>query len=295
VGQIAALPLSRQYSVLEVAAALEYEQRRHVVLFSYYAVLNAGILAVAWFKAWRPLNIAGFVFTFAIGTAWGVLKYRPEDFATTEPFLVLFFLFYLGISVLFTLRQPPDLKGYVDGTLVFGTPLAAFGLQSAMLHGRLLELAYSALAYSALAVSALYLTLAWLLKRRGDNQRLLFEAFLALGVVFLTLTVPLALDVRWNSITWAIEGAALVWVGCRQDRILPRVFGSLLIAAAGCLAATRFAYHGQGFALPLVDYYGVLALSAAAIFAARTLAGVCILALMAYRLIKEGAKQGDPQ
>jgi uncharacterized membrane protein len=239
----------------------------HVVLFSYYAVLNAGILAVAWFKAWRPLNIAGFVFTFAIGTAWGVLKYRPDDFATTEPFLVLFFLFYLGISVLFTLRQPPNLKGYVDGTLVFGTPLIAFGLQSALLRGRLLELAYS-----SLAVSGLYLALAWLLKRRGDNQRVLCEAFIALGVVFLTLAVPLALDVRWNSITWSLEGAALVWVGCRQSRILPRAFGSLLIAAAGCLAATRFNYHGNSFVLPIEDYYGVLALSAASVFAARTFA-----------------------
>src|SRR5882757_1241218 len=92
-------------------------QGSHVVLFSYYAVLNCGILAVAWFKAWRPLNIAGFAFTFAIGTAWGVLKYRTEDFATTEPFLVLFFLVYLGISILFTLRQPVKLTGYIDGTL----------------------------------------------------------------------------------------------------------------------------------------------------------------------------------
>ncbi|WP_186161141.1 DUF2339 domain-containing protein, partial [Burkholderia gladioli] len=36
----------------------------HVALFSYYALLNAGIFAIAWFKAWRPLNLLGFVFTF---------------------------------------------------------------------------------------------------------------------------------------------------------------------------------------------------------------------------------------
>jgi uncharacterized membrane protein len=32
----------------------------HVALFGYYAVLNAGILAIAWFKAWRLLNLVGF-------------------------------------------------------------------------------------------------------------------------------------------------------------------------------------------------------------------------------------------
>jgi uncharacterized membrane protein len=67
----------------------------HVVLFSYYAILNAGIAGVAWFKAWRPLNIAGFVFTFGIGTVWGVLRYRPELFSSTEPFLLLYFLLYV--------------------------------------------------------------------------------------------------------------------------------------------------------------------------------------------------------
>jgi uncharacterized membrane protein len=242
-------------------------QGSHVVLFGYYAVLNAGILAVAWFKAWRPLNIAGFVFTFAIGTAWGVFKYRPEDFTTTEPFLVLFFLFYLGISILFTLRQPAKLIGYIDGTLVFGTPIVVFALQSAMLHERLMSLAYS-----AIAMSALYLTIAWLLKRRhNDSQKLLLEAFIALGIVFLTLAVPLALDARWNAATWALEGAALVWVGCRQNRILPRVFGTLLNVAAGCVVATQFDTAFGHATLPLGAYFAVLLQSVAAIFSARTL------------------------
>ena len=242
-------------------------QGSHVVLFGYYAVLNAGILAVAWFKAWRPLNIAGFVFTFAIGTAWGVLKYRPEDFTTTEPFLVLFFLFYLGISILFTLRQPAKLTGYIDGTLIFGTPIVVFALQSAMLHERLMSLAYS-----AIAVSALYLTIAWLLKRRhNDSQKLLIEAFIALGIVFLTLAVPLALDARWNAATWALEGAGLVWVGCRQNRILPRVFGALLNVAAGCVVAAQFDTTLGHATLPLGAYFAVLLQSVAAIFSACTL------------------------
>jgi uncharacterized membrane protein len=242
-------------------------QGSHVVLFSYYAVLNAGILAVAWFKAWRPLNIAGFVFTFAIGTAWGVFKYRPEDFSTTEPFLILFFLFYLGISILFTLRQPAKLTGYIDGTLIFGTPIVVFGLQSGMLHERLMSLAYS-----ALAMSALYLSIAWILKyRRDDSQKLMREAFMALGIVFLTLAVPLALDARWNAASWALEGAALVWVGCRQNRLLARVFGALLSVAAGFVVATHFDNPLVHATLPLGIYFAILLQSAAAIFSARTM------------------------
>jgi hypothetical protein len=57
----------------------------HVALFSYYALLNGGILAMAWFKHWRWLNWVGFLFTFAIGATWGYQYYKPEFFATTEP------------------------------------------------------------------------------------------------------------------------------------------------------------------------------------------------------------------
>jgi uncharacterized membrane protein len=239
----------------------------HVVLFTYYAILNSAILGIAWFKAWRPLNLAGFVFTFVIATLWGVLHYRPQDFGTTEPFLIFFFLLYVAIAVLFTLRQPLTLHGYVDGTLVFGTPIAAFGLQSSMLHDQLLPLAYS-----ALALSGVYLSIAWAVHwRQSPAQRLLLEAFLALGVAFLTLAVPLALNGSWSAATWALEGAALIWIGCRQNRVLARVFGAILQIAAGCTIWLRLGASGGDLTLPAGMYLCGLLLGVASIFAARTL------------------------
>ena len=138
----------------------------HVALFSYYALLNAGILAMAWFRFWRWLNWIGFVFTFAIGASWGYQYYKPEFFSTTEPFLVLFFLYYVGVSVLFARRQGVDIKALVDGTLVFGTPIIAFALQAAMVADRPFGLAYS-----ALGASAFYIGLAlWLQRRQRLEQ-----------------------------------------------------------------------------------------------------------------------------
>ena len=203
-------------------------QGDHVVLFTYYAVINALIVVIAWFKSWRALNVAGFLFTFVIATAWGVLRYRPENFASTEPFLLLSYLLpadwcpvlaqaaaeSAGLS-----RCHPDLR----------QSDCSVGLQSAMLHQQLLPLAFS-----SLAVSALYLTFAWSLHRSARlAQRPLVEAFLALGVAFLTLAVPLAFSGSWYSASWAVEGAALVWIGCRQNRLLARVAGVLLQVAAG--------------------------------------------------------------
>ncbi|EAP71525.1 Hypothetical Protein RRSL_01530 [Ralstonia solanacearum UW551] len=50
----------------------------HVALFSYYALLNAGIFAIAWFRAWRMLNLLGFVFHFRHRHGnGGALPYEP--------------------------------------------------------------------------------------------------------------------------------------------------------------------------------------------------------------------------
>ncbi|WP_038818307.1 DUF2339 domain-containing protein, partial [Pseudomonas syringae] len=138
-------------------------QGSHVSLFSYFALLNAGIIAIAWFKAWRVLNLIGFFGTFGIGFAWGIRAYTPELFWSTEPFLILFFLMYLAIGLLFARHKlleltdaPSDASretllrwsarqgDYVDGTLLFGTPIVGFGLQYALVDHLEFGAAFSA-------------------------------------------------------------------------------------------------------------------------------------------------------
>ena len=236
----------------------------HIALFSYYAVLNAGIFGIAWFKAWRILNWLGFIFTFVIASLWGHDSYRAEYFSTTEPFLILFFLYYVIISVLFAHKQPPHLKGLVDGSLVFGVPLVGFTLQS------LLVADYEfGQAFSALAMGGLYIFLArWLWHKQIEGMRLLTESFLALGVIFSSLAIPFALDGHWTAAAWALEGAGISWIGIRQQRLLPRLFGVLLQLAGGLIflvdniAATE--------ALPIINsgYIGSFLLSVAGLFSA---------------------------
>ncbi|WHS60739.1 DUF2339 domain-containing protein [Pseudomonas sp. G2-4] len=212
----------------------------HVALFSYFILLNAGILAIAWFKVWRLLNLIGFVGTFGIGFAWGLRSYAPELLWSTEPFLILFFLIYLAIGLLFTRRKllemndaPEDdsrdallrwsaRKGdYVDGTMLFAPPLVGFGLQFALVQ----HLEFAA-AFSALALGMIYMGLARLLM--GGRALLLAETCLALGVIFSSLAIPLGLDARWTAAAWAVEGAGIFWLGLRQQRPFARAFALLL-------------------------------------------------------------------
>jgi uncharacterized membrane protein len=239
----------------------------HVALFSYYALLNAAVFAIAWFRRWRVLNLVGFAFTFAIGTAWGVLRYRTEDFATVEPFLILFFLFFSLIPVLHALRAEPTGRGFVDGTLVFGTPLLAFPLQAAMLSNDRMGLAYS-----ALVVAAFYAVLAaWLMRRRDAD--LLARSHAALAIGFATIAIPLALSARWTLAAWAAEGAALVWLGLRQQRVLPQIAGStlqLLAAMAYLVGLASNAWDRSEGELALLNGHalGTLIMAGSALFIA---------------------------
>ncbi|CAE6825254.1 hypothetical protein R69927_03617 [Paraburkholderia domus] len=236
----------------------------HVMLFSYYALLNAGIFAIAWFKAWRPLNLLGFVFTFSIGAVWGVTAYRPELLASTEPFLILFFLMYVGIALLYAVRREVALKHYVDGTLVFGTPLVAMGLQAALMKGT-----EFGLAWSAVALAAFYLAIAGWLARRRASLGMMFEAMLALAVIFATLAVPLAFTGPTTSATWAIEGAAITWLAVRQRRLVVFGFGLLMqVAAAGAYVVGMLAQIDHAHAWPVLNgaYIATVLIAAAGMF-----------------------------
>lgn len=230
------------------------DQGNHVILFSYYALLNCGIVTIAWFKAWRILNLLGFVFTYVISMAWGILQYQSHHFWTVEPFLVLFFLIYVTVPILFAKRQKPKLRDYVDGTLVFGNTLIAFGLQT-----QLVQSFEYATAFSALCVSLFYLALGkWLYSKEDNNFRVLVEAFVGLGIVFATIAIPLAFDGQWTAAVWAAEAAGIYWMSVRQGRILGRIFSSVLIFAAGI--AFMMSHQRTDFSLPILNsfYFGCL-------------------------------------
>jgi uncharacterized membrane protein len=213
----------------------------HVALFSYYAVLNLAILGIAWKRSWRVLNLLGFIATFAVGSAWGVLRYEHALFASTEPFLILNFLFYLVIPWLHVVRSPVDRRLVIDGCLMFGNPLV-----SLLLQGALLQWDGKGLAISTLVAAVIYVGVAYV-SRRQPGMRLIRDTWAILAVALATLTVPLALSADVTGSIFALEGAGLIWLGLRQQRWLATWSGiALQLFAAGALLIDR-AIHGSNY------------------------------------------------
>ncbi|PIE36975.1 MAG: hypothetical protein CSA53_07510, partial [Gammaproteobacteria bacterium] len=203
----------------------------HVVLFSYYAILNAGIFYVATQKPWRELNLLGFVATYVIGAAWGGLRYHPADFATTLPFVLLFFAFYLLIPLYYqTLPQTGDSSANhrktrrIDSALLFGTPLVTVALLAAMLYER-----SQVLAGWCFVLGLVYALLAFGLRMRAPASfATLQSAYWGLAAGLMTLAVPIGLSAKATGTIFALEGAGALWLGLRQQRRLTQFAGLAL-------------------------------------------------------------------
>ena len=202
----------------------------HVALFSYYALLDVAILGIAWFKAWRVLNVLGFVFTFGIATLWGIdgvqaraSSRRPSRSSCCSRCM------YLVIPVLFATahaaaaarlrRRHADVR-HADRRVRVAEPARRrHGVRSRdqrrRARARLRRHGHVSVPHAA------------------RELRVLVEAQLALGVAFVTVAVPLALDARWTSAAWALQGAALVWLAFRQQRKLALLAGLALQALSG--------------------------------------------------------------
>jgi uncharacterized membrane protein len=197
-------------------------------LFTYFTILNLAVLFIGSRRAWRVLNLLGFFATFGVATMWMASSYRPADFWITQGFVAASVLIYLAAAILFARRTPGRVGAVVDTTLLFGPALTGFGLEVALVGDRPFGAAFAAVGFAAL-----YLGVATIATRRdAERFRILHEAMLAIGIGFVTLAVPLALGARWTSAAWALEGAGAFWVGLRQERWTPRLFGLLLVGVA---------------------------------------------------------------
>jgi uncharacterized membrane protein len=222
-------------------------QGSHIALFSYYLLLNVVIFCIAWFKSWRGLNFTGFAFTFVIGLSWGGKYYVPEFYQSVQIFLILYFLLYVGVSLLFASRTRPNVYQALDAASIFGVPLIGFTLQMTLTD----HFEYG-IAISAAALSAFYGIVSFALKdTENEGWKLLRRIYAAFSIAFFSLAIPYAVDARATSSLWAVEGACLIWMYLQSRNLWYVRGGTLLIL--GSAIALLFNIDAQGMGVRFVN------------------------------------------
>jgi uncharacterized membrane protein len=217
----------------------------YIGLFSYYAILNVALLTVAWWRQWRILNLLGFLFTFVIAGLWGFYGYSAKDYPTIQSFLIGFYLIYLALPIIYAERFNIKLLSYLDTPLLFALPLLGFSYQCYLVH----YIQYGA-AISAVTLALLYSGLAKLCwQRDAAKYRLLAETYIALALIFITLSLPLMASNSWIAAIWALEASCLIWYGRRTARLITQVFGVILLCLAQLLYFIEVIIHFTSHAL----------------------------------------------
>jgi uncharacterized membrane protein len=204
-------------------------QNNQVALFGYIALLDAGVLALAYSKQWRSLNYLAFSGTVLMFAGWMYTWDAREALWTTMFFLTLFFAIFALLAVLYNVVNRRQ-TSWLDLALVFLNAVIYFGTSYA-----LLEKQYDAyLGVFAVLVSAFYLGLGYFTYNRDREDQLLIYTFIGLATLFLVLAVPIQLEQRWVTMGWAIEGAILTGIGLRVNDRTSR-YAALIVFAIAAL------------------------------------------------------------
>ncbi len=221
-------------------------------LFGYIALLDLGVLVLAYSKQWRSLNYMAFIATVFTFTGWYFTFYEPEKLWPTIFFLTLFFSIFALLAVLYNVvnRRP---TGWPDLTLVFSNALLYFGASYLFLE----EKYDGYLGLFAVIVSAFYLALGYFTYERDREDRMLLYTFLGLATLFAVLAVPIQFNQHWVTMCWAIEGAILTWIGLRVEDKTSRYAALVvfIIALTHWLLVDvhDFAYHTSESFQPLIN------------------------------------------
>jgi uncharacterized membrane protein len=198
------------------------------VLFTYLLLLGAGALATAAKNKWNSLAPIAFIGTQIYFWGWyNQFFQRTLPLERTVVFASLFFLLYSLLPI---------------SKAILGTVLHEVDILVVLMS----EFAYSGAVFVLLwpdnkwpltllfvALAAAHVGVAHLLPAPSDGQsgtaRLLFAG---LALTYLTLAIPVRLEGKWITLSFAVEGAILVWTGFRTLRPFLRQAGYFLLAVS---------------------------------------------------------------
>ena len=189
-------------------------QDNQIALMTYMAILNIGLLSIAFYKRWGLLNILGFIFTYLLFTTWFGSHYTETKFWPTIIFLNIFYLIYCLIPFAYYFSRIDD-ERTEEFLIITPNSFIAFGYSYFMIRE------YFSLEWvSVISVlySVLFLLMASYLFKKDKHNQNAFVILLAKSALFLIITIPIIFSKHWITIFWAAQAITLLWAGIKLDK-----------------------------------------------------------------------------
>lgn len=204
----------------------------YVVLFTYIAILNIGILGIAYFKKWKIVSILSFVFTYLLFTSW----YTKELFANSLPHkgaLLFASLFYFIFSIQLVLNNIRNKGNFsvIEYVILIANNFVFFGLGMGIIHNWGIDLK----GLFTLILAIYNLIYASILYRKFGLEKNAIYLLIGLTLTFATLTIPLQFEGNQITLFWAAEAVLLFWLS-QKSRINSFKIGAVLVQGLALLS-----------------------------------------------------------
>lgn len=181
------------------------------VLFSYTAIINIGILIIAFKKYWKSLYYSAFGLTWLIYFAWHTSSYQAsEHFSLAFVFLSLFFVIFYITFLAYKLIQSEKFDTD-DIILLLANSFIFYAIGYNLLDTH--ETGSQLLGLFTLINAIIHFIVSAILYRQKLADRNLFYLIAGLVLVFITIAIPVQLDGNWVTLLWVGEAALLFWIG----------------------------------------------------------------------------------
>ncbi|MHC4461682.1 MAG: DUF2339 domain-containing protein [Planctomycetota bacterium] len=246
-------------------------ENRPMALFSYALILGVGAILCAYYRKWRVVNLLAFLGTFGLYTAWfekfywpemvkgaeGALEQMPKQMPIALGWLGAFFGVYLVLPMLYELVK--KVKAHKeDVLLVLANAAVVFYYLWAILAKEYRQEYRVELTFCALGLCAAHLVMTAVVARRCKEDLNLRIALLAIGLFFLTIAIPLYLEMhaRAMAMAWAVEGVILMVIGLRYRSICTQVGGVVAILLSFGQLLEQLPMHNRAFDLVFNPAFG---------------------------------------
>lgn len=225
----------------------------YIALFCYLLILNIGLLVIAYYKAWRLLNLLAFIFTVLLFGGWlFTLAYNTPavTYKNALSFATTFYLLFFSINIAYNIKEKKQFLASDFGILLANTSLyfsASLYLIDAM-HANEYRGFYSA------AMAIFNLAASYILFRNQKTDKNILYLLIGLTLTFVSLTAPLQLQGNFITLFWASEIVLLYWLYLKSDiKLIKTGVWLVWFAMLGSLLIDWMnGYFLQNKALPVV-------------------------------------------
>jgi len=185
------------------------------VLFTYLIILNCGLLVIAYYKAWRLLNLLSFIFTILMFGSWlKFLNVFETEITYRNGFLfaTVFYLLFFIINIAHNIKEKKKFIASDFGILLANTTL--YFTAGIYCLNNMEAKEYRGLFSASMGVFNLCASYFLFRKQKVDNNIL----YLLIGITltFISITAPIQLNGNYITIFWASEAVLLYWLFTRS-------------------------------------------------------------------------------